>query len=324
MPRRPDNLETVRLAFELLRRIPRQRKVSSADLHAQLSAAGIDRDLRTIQRQLESLSEHFDIERDDRTKPYGYRWKEQAKGITLPGMTEKEALLLALAEQHLRKLLPAKVLRTLEDFFTQARRNLAHGRGASLERQWLDKVRIVSTSQPLLPPPIRDGVLEEVSNALFGNHWLEVDYRNASGRRAKVEVMPLGMAQQGPSLYLVCRYRGFANERHQALHRMLAARALNEGFERPKDFDLERYDGEGRFGLGDGERINLSFEIERGAGLHLLETRLSTDQTVVDRGKKLWITATVMESEWLWRWVRGFGSAITGVKVDGRARRASL
>lgn len=321
MPRRPDNLETVRLAIELLRRIPRQRKVSSSDLHAQLSAAGIDRDVRTIQRQLESLSEHFDIERDDRSKPYGYRWKEQAKGFTLPGMTEKEALLLALAEQNLRNLLPAKVLRSLEDFFTQARRSLGHGRDTSLERQWLDKVRIVSTSQPLLPPPIRDGVLEEVSNALFGNLWLEVDYRNAGGRRATVEVMPLGMAQQGPSLYLVCRYRGFDNERHQALHRMLAARALNEVFERPKDFDLERYDGEGRFGLGDGERIRLSFDIDRGAGMHLLETRLSTDQSVVEKGEKLRVTATVMDSEWLWRWVRGFGNAITGVKVNGRARR---
>jgi hypothetical protein len=46
------------------------------------------RDLSTVQRQLEMLTEHYDIERDDRSKPYGYRWKESAKGLSLPVMTE--------------------------------------------------------------------------------------------------------------------------------------------------------------------------------------------------------------------------------------------
>lgn len=51
------------------------------ELHDQLRNAGIDRELRTIQRQLETLSEHFEIERDDRSKRLGFtRWLEQAKG----------------------------------------------------------------------------------------------------------------------------------------------------------------------------------------------------------------------------------------------------
>src|SRR5947208_7690573 len=36
MPKRPDALETLRLALELLRRIPRKRKVTALELHAQL------------------------------------------------------------------------------------------------------------------------------------------------------------------------------------------------------------------------------------------------------------------------------------------------
>ena len=67
MAKRPDTKETVLLALELLRRIPRNRKVSTSELLAQLKDAGIERDLRTIQRQLEMLSEHFDIERDERS-----------------------------------------------------------------------------------------------------------------------------------------------------------------------------------------------------------------------------------------------------------------
>ena len=55
MPRRPDTFETVRIVLEILKRIPRTRKVSASELHAQLKAAGLDRDLRTIQRQLDAL-----------------------------------------------------------------------------------------------------------------------------------------------------------------------------------------------------------------------------------------------------------------------------
>lgn len=99
MAKRSDTKETVLLALELLRRIPRNSKISAPDLHQQLSIAGISRDLRTIQRQLEMLSEHFEIERDERNRPYGYRWKERAKGLALPMLSEQESLLLTLAEK---------------------------------------------------------------------------------------------------------------------------------------------------------------------------------------------------------------------------------
>ena len=84
MSKRSDTVETVLLALELLRRVPRSRKISTRELHEQLAEQGIARDVRTIQRQMEMLSEHFGIERDDRSKPYGYRWKENAKGMGLP------------------------------------------------------------------------------------------------------------------------------------------------------------------------------------------------------------------------------------------------
>ncbi len=314
MPKRPDTLETTVLAIELLRRIPRHRKVSAPELHAQLSSAGIERDLRTVQRQLDMLSRHFDIERDDSSKPYGYRWREQSPGLSVPGLTPQQSLLLSLAEAHLSSLLPARLVRSMQGFFEQARRDLMHTEGAALEREWLRKVRVVATSQPLLPPTIRADVFEAVSNALYANHWLRLDYRNAAGKRSPVEVMPLGIAQQGPRLYLVCRYRGFDNERSLALHRMRAAEMLPHTFERPRGFDLKAYDDDGRFGFGEGRRIRLSFRIQRDAGLHLLETPLSGDQHVDERADgTLNITATVTDSAMLDWWLRGFGGAATDI-----------
>ena len=63
MPKRPDSLETLQLSLQLLRRIPKGRTVKASELHEQILDLGFDRDLRTIQRLLETLSESFDIER---------------------------------------------------------------------------------------------------------------------------------------------------------------------------------------------------------------------------------------------------------------------
>ena len=184
MTQRPDTLDTALLMVELLRRIPRGRKITTRELHSQLKNAGFERDLRTIQRQLEVLSEHFSIERDERSKPYGYRWLEHAPGLAVPHLSAQESLLLQLAHEHLRHLLPARLMQSMEGFFTQAQRNLAEpantGTGTDtpsprLEREWPHKVRVVATSQPLLAPTIQPGVLEQVSEALYANRWLELD-----------------------------------------------------------------------------------------------------------------------------------------------------
>lgn len=317
MSKRPETVETVYIALELLRRIPRNRKITATQLHTQLKDAGIERELRTIQRQLETLSEHFEIERDDRTKPYGYHWLSHAKGFAIPNLTPQESLLLGLAEEHLKNLLPARLMRSMEGFFTQARKNLAPERSARLEREWPAKIRVVATSQPLLPPKIVSGVLETVSEALYSNFWLHLDYRNASGQHNKIEVMPLGLAQQGPRLYLVCRYRGYDNERSLALHRILSAQASTITFQRPKDFDLKKYDDDGRFGFGEGATVRLSFRIDADAGSHLLETPLSLDQQVTElEDGRLEITATVVDSAMLEWWLRGFGEAISHVQRE--------
>ena len=315
MAKRPDTLETVLLAVELLRRIPRGRKITASDLHQQLKDAGIERDLRTIQRQLEMLSEHFEIERDDRSKPYGYCWLEQARALAVPNLTPQESLLLQLAEEHLKNLLPARLMKSLGSFFTQAKRNLGTNNNARFEKEWPSKVRVVATSQPLLPPKLAPGVFEAVSEALYSNRWLVLDYKNASGKRNSVEVMPLGLVQQGTRLYVVCRFQGFENERNLALHRIHSAVITTKVFDRPKGFNLKQYDDDGRFGFGEGKKVNLSFQINRDAGLHLLESPLSIDQKVIEsKDQKLKITATVVDSAMLEWWIRGFGIAISDVQ----------
>ena len=316
MAKRSDTIETVLLALEVLRRIPRNGKVSATEIHDQLEGINFKRDLRTIQRQLDMLSQHFDIDRDERNKPYGYKWKERAKGLALPMLSEQESLLLTLAEQHLRNLLPAALMKSMESFFSQARTNLGPQANSKREREWLSKVRVVSTSQPLLPPKINPGVFDAVSNALYGNRWLNLDYKNAAGKKTKAEVMPLGLAQQGPRLYLVCRYKGYDNERSLALHRIVSAEVSTLTFERPKNFNLQQYDDDGRFGFGEGKRIRLTFHIDKEAGFHLLESPLSADQQVKEIGDRFELSATVVDTAQLEWWLRGFGDRVSDVRRE--------
>ena len=245
MPKRPDAQETLLLTLELLQRIPPRGTTTAARLQEELAGEGFVRELRTIQRLLDTLcnSDRYGIERDQSSKPYRY-WRTHSRfALNLLGLSTKESLLLTLAEQQLSHLLPAKLMTSMDGFFAQARGQLADKGANELENQWLDKVRVVSTSQPLLPPTVNPEVFEQVSNALYANQWLEADYQNAEGKRASYKVMPLGLAQQGPRMYLVCRFDGHDNERCLALHRFISAKASTLTFERPKDFNLKQCGG---------------------------------------------------------------------------------
>lgn len=310
MRKKTNTMESALIAVEILRRIPRNRKITATELHEQLKDKGMVRHIRTIQRQLEELSECFEIERDDQSRPYGYRWKERAEGLMLPYLSEQESLLLQLAQQQLRGLLPSSMMRSMNGFFEQAQRNLQFHDNAKLAKQWLKKVRVISTTQPLLPPQINPDVFEEVSNALYANCWLHINYLNAKGAAIRAEVMPLGLAQQGVVSYLVCRFKGFSNERSLALHRFVEAKKLELSFEYPADFNLEQYDDSGRFGFGNGQYVQLTLKIKKHAGHHIIETPLSKDQVVCEEDGCYIIVATVVDTHFLDRWLRGFGSDV--------------
>ncbi|MDW1821582.1 WYL domain-containing protein [Vibrio sp. Vb1018] len=313
MARRASTQETLALAFELLKRIPKSRQVTASELHEQLYNVGIERDIRSIQRNLEMLCDHFDIIRDERTKPYGYSWKKESNGFSLPRLTPQESLLLSLSEDYLSNLLPANVVSSLNGFFQEAKYNLHPSGSHNKERDWLKKVRVVSETQPLLPPKIDSEVFKNVSEALYQDRLLHLKYHNAKQEQRSAMVMPLGLAQQGPRLYLVCRFDGYDNERSLALHRIQRASISTFTFDRPKDFKLSQYDADGRFGFGEGKKIQINFRIDKDAGYHLLETPLSKDQCITEREDCFEITATVIDSLQLQMWLRGFGSRVSNI-----------
>ncbi|HCG7281257.1 TPA: WYL domain-containing protein [Vibrio parahaemolyticus] len=316
MPKKSSTQESLALAFEILKRIPKSHKITARELHQQLEHIGIERDLRTIQRNLEMLCEHFDIIRDARSKPYGYRWNKNSEGMALPKLSAQEALLLSLAEEYLIKLLPTNITASLYGFFQEAKHKLNPTGNSSKEREWLKKVRVVSETQPLLPPKISTEAFNSISEALYHERLLNLEYYNAKQEQKSALVMPLGLAQQGQRMYLVCRFDGYENERTIAVHRVSKATVSSFGFERPKEFKLSQYDADGRFGFGDGKKCNLSFKILKTAGFHLLETPLSEEQIVDAYDNYYEIRALVNDTKQLRQWLDSFGHDLLSVSIE--------
>lgn len=311
MAKRPKEIETTLLQLEILRRIPKlPGKIDAKSLHEDLTDAGFERDLRSIQRTLKTLCEHFEIECDERSKPFGYSWKLNAKGLDLPILNEQQSLLLKLAEQQLKYLLPANIMSYMKPFFEQADR-LVSGSKDKPEYQWLNKVCVTPTSLPLIPAQVKDDIFAAVSQALFQNRLLHIEYQNPKGKKHAATIMPLAIATQGATIYLVCRYEGYNDNRLLALHRIRKASMSTFTFERPKDFNLKTYQNDGHLGFGNGEKIRLSFSIQHDAGFHLTETPLSKDQKILEENDEYYrIQATVAQNDMLEWWLLKFGEDI--------------
>lgn len=312
---RGTSLETALVILEILQLLPRKRFTTATHIWNALKAAGYERDLRSVQRLLDQLTVHFPIERDTRGKPYGYRWAEDAQGFRLAGLTPPEALLLQIARIHISDFLPAHIAHQLDKLFSAAQKTIDERPSTSVERRWLTKVRRIPNTQPLLPPRLKAGIFDVVSEALYYEKKLRVQYVNAQAKRREATIMPLGLALQEPRLYLVCRFEGYNNERILSLARIEKACLIEEGFSYPKEFNLARYDGEGRFAFGLGKQVRPAFKIDKQIGRHLTESPLSLDQQVIESETSLSITATVTDSMLLHAWLRGLGDAVHEVSL---------
>jgi predicted DNA-binding transcriptional regulator YafY len=299
--------------LELLRRIPRTRKVTAQQLREDLANSDMVVDERTIRRKLAMCCNHFGVKRDD-GRPAGYWRPGGIEGLTLAALSEQEALLLMLAKQHLAAFLPPSVTRVLDPFFAEARQNLDPFGDAALAKQWLSKVLVVSATQKLLPPKIGAGVLDTVSQSLYANRWLRLRYKDRYRVVSDKRVMPLGLAQEDSRLYLACQY-ATGEERSLALHRMSAVRSETLTFERPA-FDFQQFVDNGGLSFGKGERVRLIIRIRREDGAHLYETWLSEDQAIVEDGDWLIVTATVTDSLKLKRWMYGYSDALAEVRME--------
>jgi predicted DNA-binding transcriptional regulator YafY len=309
--------DTLLRQWQMLRIIPRYpHKITAKLLLEKLLAERFDVTKRTVERDLIALSEMFPLVSDERDRPYGWSWSKDAPVFNLPGLSHHEALTLAMVEQHLNNLLPASTLSQLQPYFKAARQHLSNIPQTQRARSWLNKVRSVPTTQPLLPPNIKPTVQHTVYEALLGDKQIEIKYLKRGEEKAvDYRIHPLAAVQRGTVTYLFCRLFDYEDFRTLALHRIQSASILEDAAKIPAGFSIDDEINKGRFGFGEGKQIRLEAVFYNGSGDHLFETALSSNQTLTEQADgSLTLNATVADTPQLAWWLLGLGDGVEIVK----------
>lgn len=308
------NRDTLMRQWQMLRMIPRApRKITAEQLHRQLDADGYVTSKRTVERDLVALSESFPVLCDDRDKPFGWQWLKDAKAFDIPGLSNNEALTFKLVEQYLRPLLPESTLEQLQPYFSAAQKHLDTISEGTSTVNWINKIRVVPPTQPLLAPAIDVDAQHTVYEALLHQLQVEVTYQKpGQAETQELRIHPIALVQRGQIYYLVCTVFDYSDIRMLAMHRIRDATQSDAAAVLPNDFDIDHYIASGAFGFTeDAEKIELELTFYDGAGNHLEETPLSLDQKYTrDEDGTVHVKASVLHTEQLYWWLQSFGSYV--------------
>lgn len=301
MPAR-NTRSTLARQWTLLRLLPhRGSGMTARALTSQLETAGHAVTKRQVERDLTELATLFPIECLDSSTPWGWRWMPQADA-QLPGLDTAEALSLVAIEKLVRPLVPEALLQPLTARFSHAAQLIAALPPAQRSRA-ADAVRIVQPGQPLMPAQIDPEVLTRIQSALLTGTQIEIEY-TAIGEPAAhrtLRLHPLGLVHRGPASYVVATAFDYEDVRMYAMHRIAAARPLDEIARRPANFNLDQWLEEGGAGFGRGEAIDLELQVDARLAHHLSETPLAADQTLKADGETFTLRARVQDT-WQLRW----------------------
>ena len=301
----------------MLRVIPRYpAKITARQVRESLENQDFEVTKRTIERDLQSLSQAFPLVCDDRDKPFGWSWQKNAPAFDLPGLSDSEALAVKLTEQYLTPLLPASVLSELSQHFKAATQRLNGLPRRPKTATWPAKVRSVPPTQPLIPPTIKPDVQRIIYEALLLDRQIEAVYvRRGDPKPVKYTLHPLAIVQRGAATYLVSTVFHYMDVRLFPLHRFQKVEMLDEPVQQLREFDLDKYIASGAFGFGDGKKIKLEALFTHDAAEHLYETPLSADQVLRPQNKDYTkLVATVPNTQQLMWWLLGFGASVEVLK----------
>ena len=303
---------TIQRQWETLRKIPRYpSKISPPKLREKLLAEGYDITLRSVQRDLEALSEHFPISRDD-FRPSGWFWMKGAEPAEIPGMDPHLAITFRLVEQQLKDQLPQTTLKALAGHFKAARGVLAKLRDEGLPA-WADKVRVIPRGQSQLAPKVDEAVLSAVYEALLQEKCLRIRYKNRAGKVSDGEVSPIGLVYRDAMPILICTWVKYPDDiRQLALHRFISAENIDKKRKRPKGFSLSAYIDEGMMGFPLNKKpIQLVARFAEGAAPNVLEAPLTADQsTTTNEDGSVTVKARLVDTRVLRAWLLSFGPMV--------------
>jgi predicted DNA-binding transcriptional regulator YafY len=290
--------------------------VSPQDIKESLLQSGFEVSIRTIQRDLKTLSAILPLISDERDKPYGWSWHKDAAGLN-PAMDPIEALTFSLAEEYLEPIMPGKSFKRMKVFFERANNVLKEMDKSSIKK-WRDNVRVIPQWQTLMAPSINDKAEAAIYEALLKGQQLEVKYlKRGEVKAGKRTINPLGIVLQGVVHRLICTMaEDPESPRHLPIHRFKSAEWNGKNALPPKGFNLDSFIESQNIGfLISKKPLNLEAIFEPMAGFHLTETPISKNQMLkqLEDGRYM-LKAKLPDTSQLRWWLLGFGSQVEVVR----------
>lgn len=309
--------QTLARQWELLKQLPKSGSGKPASaLMETLNKLGFIVTKRQVERDLAELRNYFpngDLECNDKSKPYGWKWRQNAS-ISIPGMTLPEALSLCMVKDMVQGMLPTAMWQVMEQPFLDAQKKIDSLADDTVVARWSKLVCNVIPTLPMIPPTIADGVLTIVQECLLGSEQIKVDYQKMGASVPEPKTLhPLGLVNRGQIIYLIATTDVvFPDARIYAVHRISRAERPYQPARRPEGFDLDTYIKSGAMQFGDGQELHLTARVEDYLERILSETPLSKDQMLKDG----MLSATVQDTQQLKYWLLSQGE---GIRVTGPA-----
>ena len=302
----------------LLPKHPNQKSAKS--LQNVLAQMGHDVDIRTLQRDLQTLVEESGLG-IEQTRPtgrgkegVGYCFKKGAKTLG-PKMEYPTALTLVMANEYIAKLMPDEVSQAMEPFIAQAEASLGQDH-KKVHAGWKDKIRSVPRYMCFEKPIIQPGIHGAVTEALLQDRCIEITYKS---RLEPYMLHPLALVDRGLETILVAYVEEYKEHRQFMLHRIRTVRTTTFSVKRPPDFDIDELILHGYFSVpvenSQLEPIELKLRLLEqpdisSARLDIMGTPLSKDQKIEvseDESSSI-VTATVRDTQELRSWILGLGA----------------
>lgn len=304
--------------WQILSRLSTGKWMGTRELQETLEREGIEISLRTIQRDLNQISQRFPIE-SNKTVPQGWRWRSDAPIQSLPHMTSSQAVTFMMVEEHLKHLLPPSLIEEMNPWFDLARRSLSTQNNV---RQWINRVRIVPANQPLIPPIVEKAAQQAIYEGLLQDKQIECIYRARGplGEDRNYTLNPLALVQKGAVIYLICTRFDKTEVQTFALHRFKSATVLDSRALHPVDFDIDAYIDSGALGFRvdfnqPTEIVDLELIMNEADALYFTESQLSKEQTIEQISDDLFkVSASVPFTSQLVWWLRSFGKKIIRIE----------
>ena len=282
-------------------------------IHEALQGEGYSVDIRTLQRDINSLAQSFDIVNDGNKDQPGWYWKDDAEEISCPGMEPSVALTFKLAEQYLKSVLPPDTLKNLDRYFQNADKYLLENQANKLAN-WGDKVAIISRKQPFIAPEVGKDLLFTVYQALLQEKQINAHYHPKDAEPRDYTINPLGIVMVDNVAYLVCTLWQYQDIRQLALHRFVRAEQSKTDLIPSPNFNLQEYTKQGGFLFpleNQDNKIKLVIKVTKWIADYLQELSLSHDQQIVDCAdgteRSVKVTATVLNTAQLRWWLAHYG-----------------